>query len=154
MKLHLAALLAAATLPSLAFAQTHELRRDREDIRQAERDLDRAGRYGQPHHVVEARDNLRVAKQEYRADWRDYRNRDRVLYNRGSWRAPFRYERFATGARLRPDYYDRRYTIADYRRYHLPVPRGDALWVRHYDDVILVSSRSGRVLDVIHGFFL
>ncbi|MGC4252360.1 MAG: RcnB family protein [Sphingobium sp.] len=153
MKLHLAAFLAAITLPQLANAQTYELQRDREEIDHAERDLDRAQRYGQPRHVEQARDNLREAKREYRADWRDYRARDRTLFARGNWRAPFRYERFATGARLRPTYYDRRYYIADYRRYHLPEPRGDAQWVRHYDDVILVSPRSGRVIDVIHGFF-
>jgi len=153
MKLHLAALLAAVTLPSIAIAQTHELRRDREDVRQAASDLDRAKRYGQPRHVAEARGNLRDARQEYRADWRDYRTRNRAVYARGSWRAPFRYERFTIGARLRPTYYDRRYVIADYRRYHLPVPRGDAYWVRHYDDVVLVKPRSGRVLDVIYSFF-
>ncbi|MFT3965157.1 MAG: RcnB family protein [Sphingobium sp.] len=153
MKLHPAILLAAIILPSQAIAQTHELRRDREDIHRAERDLDRAKRYGQPRHVDQARDNLRDARQEYRADWRDYRARDRALYARGDWRAPFRYERFSTGSRLRPAYFDRRYYISDYRRYRLPVPPGDARWVRHYDDVILVSLRSGRVLDVIHGFF-
>lgn len=47
----LAAELAVAMLPSAALAQTGELNRDREDIRQAERDFDRAQRYGQPRHI-------------------------------------------------------------------------------------------------------
>lgn len=145
--------LAASMLPGAAFAQTGELRRDREDIRQAERDLDRAQRYGRQRHVDAARDNLDDARREYRADWREYRTRDRGLYARGEWRAPFRYERFARGSRVLPSYYDRRWSISDYRRYHLPRPPADARWVRHYDDVILVDLRSGRVLDVIYGLF-
>lgn len=146
-------LLMVAMLPSIASAQSGELRRDRDEIRRAERDLDRAERYGQQRQVEAARNNLDDARREYRADWRDYRIRNRELYARGGWRAPFRYERFARGARLQPSYYDRRYFIADYRRYHLPSPPPHARWVRHYDDMILVSLRSGRVLDVIYGVF-
>lgn len=150
----LAAELAAAMLPSASLAQTGELGRDREDIRQAERDLDRAQRYGQPRHVEAARDNLDDAKREYRADWREYRTRNRGLYARGDWRAPFHYERFTRGARVRPSYYDRRWFIPDYHRYHLPRPPAGARWVRHYDDVILVDTRSARVIDIIYGLFL
>ena len=150
----LAVELAVAMLPSAALAQTRELHRDREDIRQAKRDLDRAQRYGQPHHVDMARDNLGNAQREYRADWREYRARNRGLYARGEWHAPFHYERFTRGARVRPSFYDRRWFISDYRRYHLPRPPAGARWVRHYDDVILVDTRSARVIDVIYGLFV
>lgn len=153
LSLRLAAAFLAGALPTIADAQTQELRRDREEIRRAERDLDRAERYGKDRHVRQARENARDAQREYRADWRDYRSRNRSVYARGQWRAPFGYQRFSQGSTLRSGYYEQRYFISDYRRYRLPQPPGNARWVRHYDDVVLVNLRSGRVLDVIHGFF-
>ncbi|MCI4588937.1 RcnB family protein [Sphingobium sp. BYY-5] len=150
----LAIVMAGMALPSLAMAQTRELHRDREQIRDAERDMDRAQRYGEYRHVRQARENLRDAHRDYRDDWRDYRDRNRGLYARGDWRAPFRYEHFATGATLRRGYYEPRYFIADYHRYRLPAPPRSARWIRHYDDVALVYLPTGRVLDVIHDFFL
>lgn len=153
MKIPMIVVAAVAVLPSAVFAQNRELRQDRQQIREAERDLDRAQRYGEYRHVRQARDNLRDAHDQYEDDWQRYRARNRQVYARGDWRAPFRYQRFATGGRLRPSYYASRYTIADYRRFHLPIPPRSSSWIRHYDDVILVDLRSGRVLDVIHGFF-
>lgn len=153
MKLPVLATLVAISLPAMAAAQTHELRRDRQDIRAAEDNLDRAQRYGERRHVREAQKDLRNAEREYRADWREHRVRNRNLYARGDWHAPFRYQWFVPGAGIRPGYYASRYDIGDFRRYHLPVPPRGARWVRHYDDVVLVDFKNGRVVNVIHDFF-
>jgi Ni/Co efflux regulator RcnB len=38
-------------------------------------------------------------------------------------------------------------------RYRLPPARGAQRWVRHYDDVLLVDTRRGRVIDVVRNFY-
>lgn len=152
-KIILTALIAASALPGLAMAQTHELRRDRQDIRQEQRDLRDAQRFGDHRDVRDARRDLRDARQDYRGDWRDYRTQNRGLYARGNWRAPFAYQRFAPGVVMRPNYYASRYYIADPARYRLPVSVGPNRWVRHYDDAVLVNVRTGRVVQVMNGFY-
>lgn len=149
----LAALVMATALPTMASAQTYELRNDRQDVREAERDLRRAQAYGDRRDVRDAREDLRDARREYRDDWREYRREHRDVYARGHWRAPFRYQRFHEGARLRPIYYRERYYIANPHRYRLPAASGPLRWVRHYDDALLVNVRSGRVVRVINGFY-
>lgn len=147
------ALIVATALPTMASAQTPELRRDRQEIRQEERDLRRAQMHGDRHDVRDAREDLRDARREHREDWREYRRDNREVYRRGNWRAPFRYHRFQEGVRLRPMYYRDRYFITDTGRYRLPAAYGPTRWVRHYDDALLVNVRTGRVLRVINGFF-
>lgn len=152
----LTALIMATTLPAMApaaMAQTHELRRDRQDIREERRDVRQAQAYGDRRDVREERRDLRDARQEYREDWRDYRRNHRDVYRRGTWKAPFAYQRFNQGVRLRPVYYGSRYYIADPYRYRLPAARGAYRWVRHYDDALLVNVRTGQVAQVYHGFF-
>ncbi len=152
----LTALIMAAALPGMvpaAMAQTHELRRDRQEIREERRELRQAHAYGDRHDVREERRDVRDAHREYREDWRDYRHHHRDQYRRGTWRAPFAYQRFDAGVRLRPAYYGPRYYIADPYRYRLPVAHGPHRWVRHYDDALLVNVRTGRVTQVIRGFY-
>ncbi|MFV0623845.1 RcnB family protein [Sphingomonas sp. ac-8] len=86
-------------------------------------------------------------------DWRGYRDQHRRLYARGNWHAPFRYNSFRIGGRIAPSYYGSRYAIADPWRYRLPPVRPGQRWVRHYDDVLLVDTRRGRVVQVIRGFY-
>jgi Ni/Co efflux regulator RcnB len=161
-----AALLAATIIPTAAFAQSNaELRHDRQDIRQEQRDLDRAYRYGDRRDIRDQRHDVRAARQEYREDlrdrdrqwrrddWRGWRDRNRDLYARGRWNAPFRYTVFRPGVRIAPDYYGRNYWIADPWRYHLPRAAGYQRWVRHYDDVLLIDTRRGVVIDAIRGFY-
>lgn len=148
----LTAILVATIMPTMASAQTGELRHDRREIREQARDLRDAQRYGDRHDVRDARGDLRDARQEYREDWRDYRNKNRTIYARGNWRAPFAYQRFREGVVLRPTYYSSRYYI-DAGRYRLPVASGPNRWVRHYDDALLVNVRTGRVVRVINGFY-
>lgn len=149
----LAALVVATAMPAVAQAQTRELWQDRRDIQGAQRDLRMAQRHGDGHEIRDARSDLRHARREYREDWRDYRRDQREVHARGNWRAPFRYHRFNEGVRLRPAYYANRYYIVNPHHYRLPPTRGAHRWVRHYDDVLLVNIRSGRVVRVIHNFF-
>lgn len=153
----LTAIIAATTLsaivPGIASAQTRELHQDRQEVREQQRDLRDAQRYGNHRDVRDARGDLRNAKQEYREDWRDYRSKNRNVYARGNWRAPFAYQRFRSGAQLRPSYYNSRYYIANPGRYRLPAATGANRWVRHYDDALLVNVRNGRVVQVINGFY-
>ncbi len=152
-KLILTALIAATALPAMANAQTGELRRDRQDIREEQRELNQAYRHGDRHDVREERRDVRDAKREYREDWRDYRDRHRDIYRAGTWRAPFRYYRFSDGVRIRPAYYGPRYYVSDYARYRLPPPGRHLRYVRHYNDVLLVNVRTGHVVRVYRGFF-
>ncbi len=135
-KFILASLAALVLVPSTAMAQSAgELRRDRQDIRQDQRD------------VRDARNDVRDARQEYREDVRDY--------NRAHpWRAaPFKYNRFSVGARIQPAYYGRNYVVTDWRRFHWAAPRANQRWVRHYDDALLVNTRTGRVVKVVYSAF-
>lgn len=170
-----AALLAAGMVSAAApvAAQSRaELERDRRDIREERRDLSRAYRYGDRGDVRDARRDLREARQEYREDlrgrygrndardgnwgrndWRGWRDGHRDLYARGGWNAPFRYNGFRPGARIAPAYYGQSYWIGDPGRYHLPRAVGPQRWVRHYDDVLLVDTRRGVVVDAVRGFY-
>ncbi|WP_085808359.1 RcnB family protein [Sphingomonas sp. TZW2008] len=175
-KLIIPTLIAAIALPGVASAQNGELRRDRQEIREQQRDVRDAQRRGDWREVEEQRRDLRDARQEYRDDrrdryedrrdrfedrnrawgrndWQGYRNQNRALYSRGNWRAPFRYNTFRTGARIAPLYYGQRYWINDPWRYRLPAARGNARWIRHYNDVVLVDYRRGIVLNVIRNFY-
>lgn len=146
--------LMAAALPGIATAQSAgELRHDRRDIRQEQRDLRNARAHGNRHDIREQRRDVREARQEYREDWRDYRRTHRDVYRGGTWRAPFRYSAWTVGARLRPTYYSSRYYINDPYRYRLAAPGPNLRWVRHYNDVLLVNVRNGRVMEVHRGFF-
>ncbi|KAB2855564.1 MAG: hypothetical protein F9K41_08665, partial [Sphingopyxis terrae] len=63
-KILTAGLIAAMMVPAVAQAQTRELARDRQDIRQEQRDLNHAKRYGDRHDVRDAHRDVRDAKRE------------------------------------------------------------------------------------------
>jgi Ni/Co efflux regulator RcnB len=156
-KLTLLALLAATispiAAPVAAQAQTRELHRDRQDIREERRDLREAYRSGDRREIREEHRDLADARREYREDRRDWRDDHRGRYEGGRWNAPFAYHRWNHGARMGHGYYAPRYYINDYGRYRLRAPAYGARWVRHYDDVLLINIRTGRVLDVRYNFF-
>ena len=160
------ALMAAAILPVAAQAQSNaEVRHNRRDVRQQERELQDARRNGTPGDVREERRDVRDARQELREDrrdrdrawgrddWRGWRDHNPNFYARGNWNAPFRYTPFRAGLRIAPVYYGTRYVIADPWRYRLPRAGWGQVWVRHYNDVVLVDTRRGIVIDVIRGFY-
>lgn len=165
-KLIITALMAATVLPTAAMAQSQaEVRHDQRRLNQEQRQLNQAYRSGDPRAVRDERRDVRDARRELREDvndrnrqwarddWRSWRNTNRGIYARGTWRAPFRYTSFRVGGRIAPVYYNSRYYIADPWRYHLPPARPGTYWVRHYDDVLLVDVRRGIVLDVIRSFY-
>ncbi|MDJ0275302.1 RcnB family protein [Sphingomonas sp. 2R-10] len=166
-KIILAALAATVALPGVAapaMAQSaRELRRDRQDIREERREYRQALRHGDRRDIRDERRDLNRARREYREDlrdrawgrndWRAYRQGHRNLYARGGWNAPFRYQSFRPGIAIGRPYYAQRYWIADPGRYRLPPARGNQRWVRHYNDVLLIDQRRGRVIDVIRNFF-
>jgi Ni/Co efflux regulator RcnB len=162
-KLITAVLLAATAFPAAASAQSAgEVRRSQRELRQEQRDLREARRFGdrgdirrERRDVREAREELREDRRDYRRDdWRGYRQQNRSVYARGNWNAPFRYNTFRPGVRIGAPYYQQRYVIADPYRYRLPRPVGYQRWVRHYNDVLLIDTRRGYVVDVLRGFYL
>ena len=164
----IAALMAATLLPAgAAQAQTRELRDGRQDIREEQRELarerrqlDRARAYGDPddirrerRDVREERGDVRDARQDYREDWRDYRQRHRGLYRASRFDAPFRYRPFGVGVTIAPSYWGPRYQVHRVDRWRLPPAGPRQTYVRHYDDLLLVNTRSGRVVRVYRDFF-
>ncbi|MGK6318942.1 RcnB family protein [Sphingomonas sp. DT-204] len=169
-KLMMTALIAAVAMPAIAPAAASaqsrgEIRRDHRDLREERRELRDAYRRGDRHDIRDERRDVREARRELREDvndrnrrwgrndWRGWRQHNRSLYARGNWRAPFRYYAFRPGVRIAPTYWGSRYWIADPWRYRLPPAGRYQRWVRHYNDVILVDTRRGYVVDVIRGFY-
>ena len=166
-KLIIFGLMAATVLPVAAPAQAQsrgEIRRDRQDLREERRELRDARRFGDRRDVREERRDVRQVRRELREDradrrqwrrddWRSYRNHNRALYSRGRWSSPYRYTSFRPGVRIGAGYYGSRYVISDPWRYRLPPAHGAQRWVRHYDDLLLVDVRRGRVIDVIRNFY-
>jgi Ni/Co efflux regulator RcnB len=144
----------AATLsPMAAQAQTRELQRDRQDVREEQRELRDAKRYGDRGDVREERREVRDARQEYREDWRDYRQKNRKVFQGSRFNAPFRYRTFNNGVAIGSSYYAPRYRISNYSNYRLPQPGRYQTYVRHYNDVLLVNTRTGRVIRAYRGFY-
>lgn len=153
-KLLTAALMAAMLVPAgAATAQTRELNRDRQEIRDQQRDVRQAQRRGDYRDVREERRDVRDARQEYREDWREYRQRNRNLYRAPAFRANFRYNQFNVGARIAPNYWGNAYRVNNVQRWRLPAAGRGLTYVRHYNDLLLVNTRTGRVVRVYNRFY-
>jgi Ni/Co efflux regulator RcnB len=148
-----AAAVAATLSPMAAQAQTRELQRDRQDIREERRELRDAQRYGDRGDIREERREYRDAKREYREDWRDYRQSNRNVFRGSRFNAPFRYRTFYDGGSIGASYYAPRYRVSNYSTYRLPQPGRYQTYVRHYNDVLLVNTRTGRVVRAYRGFY-
>jgi len=146
-----------AAMPTTASAQSRaEVRDSYRDLQEERRELKRAYRYGDKRDIREERRDVKRANKEYARDLKDYRKAQNKRYRyssqrRNSWKAPFAYRSWDRGARIDARYYDARYAISDRR--HLPRTNGALRWVRHYDDVLLVNIRTGRVIDVHRNYF-
>lgn len=91
-----------------------------------------------------------------RYDWYAYRSHNRDVFRMGYYRSPYRdwsYRRLGVGFFLDSLFYADSYWIGDPWRYRLPEVYGPYRWVRYYDDVLLVDTYSGEVVDVIYDFF-
>lgn len=155
-KIILSALIGATLLPTGAIAQSYgEARRSQERVRQERQDLRDAQRYGTRRDVREQRQDVREARREAREDWRDYRRNNRQVFTPGRYYAPrgLAYRPVTSGVVLNRGFYGQRYVIANPYRYRLPAATGVQRWVRYGNDVLLVNTRNGRVLEVIRGFF-
>jgi hypothetical protein len=93
-------------------------------------------------------------RNDRRYDWRRYRDSHRSIFRIGVYFDPFGYgyRRFDIGYRLQPYYYEQRYWI-DPGLYQLPYPPPGTMWVRYWNDALLVDMYSGEVVDVIRDFF-
>lgn len=106
---------------------------------------------GDRHHSVNWNTNWR---NDRRYDWRDFRRHHRDRFHFGIFIDPFgwNYQPFSIGYRMWPAYYGNQYWI-DPGEYGLPYPPPGAVWIRYWNDAILVDTYSGTVIDVIPGFF-
>lgn len=153
-KFLIAAVIATTLTPIAAQAQTRELQRDRQDVREERRDVRDARRTGDRQDVREERRDVREARQEYREDWREYRQKNRRAFQATRFNAPFRYRTFNNGVSIGASYYAPRYRVSNYQSYRLPNPGRYQTYVRHYSDVLLVNTRTGRVIRAYRGFYL
>jgi Ni/Co efflux regulator RcnB len=95
-------------------------------------------------------------RRDSRYNWQRYRSRYGHLYRMPSYYAPYRdygYSRFRIGTFIGSSFFHRRYWIHDPWHYRLPSAPPGYQWVRYYDDVLLVDTWNGRVVDVIYNFF-
>lgn len=144
-----AGLIAAMMVPAVAQAQTREIRKDRQELREEQRDLRNAQRRGDRGDVRDARHDVRDARKDLRESQRDWR-RDTRYQN---YRAPFRYQQFRVGATLRSNYYAPAYRPNWDSRWGVPRAGRNLTYVRHYNDLLLVNERNGRVVKVYRNHF-
>ncbi len=96
-------------------------------------------------------------RNDRRYDWQRYRYSNRDLFRQPRYYSPYgnnySYQRFGIGIYLESILFGSRYRISDPWRYRLPDAQWPYEWVRYHDDVLLVDTRNGYVVDVIHEFF-
>lgn len=94
-------------------------------------------------------------RRDNRYDWRHWREHHHSFFHLGFYYDPFGwgYRPYEIGWRLWPAYYESNYWINDPWDYQLPPPPPGTVWVRYWNDALLVDTWSGEVIDVIHGFF-
>lgn len=138
-KLTAAAIIAALLVPAAVQAQPNIYDRDRGVmVKDQRQDRDHRGNMNR-----DRRDDRHV---EQRNDWRQdqrYRN----------FRAPFGYQRFHAGSKLKPSYYGENYRQRWDSRWGLPRAGKYQYYVRHYNDLLLVNERTGKVSRVYRDMF-
>lgn len=145
----LGSLMAAMLTPIAAQAQNREIREERRDVREERREYNQALRYADRGDVREERREYRDAQRDLRDAKRDWRH-DRRYSN---YRAPFAYRPFAVGVTLRPNHYAAAYRPGWDARWGLPRAKRNQVYVRHYNDLLLVNERNGRVVRVYRDHF-
>jgi Ni/Co efflux regulator RcnB len=93
-------------------------------------------------------------RNDHHYDWRRYRNSHRSIFQLGIYLDPFGYDYrpYDIGYELPQGYFGQQYWI-DPAMYELPYPPEGAVWIRYWNDALLVDTYSGEVIDVIQGFF-
>ena len=95
-------------------------------------------------------------RNDNRYNWSNYRSANRALYRGGRYYSPYRdwsYRRLNIGFTLNSLFFGSRYWINDPWQYRLPPVYGGYRWIRYYDDVLLVDTYSGQVVDAIYDFY-
>lgn len=96
-------------------------------------------------------------RNDRRYDWYGHRSYNRNLFRAPRYYSPYgqsyRYRRFGIGSILDSLFWGRNYWISDPWQYRLPRAPAGYVWVRYYNDVVLVDRFNGRIVDVIHDFF-
>ena len=85
-------------------------------------------------------------RRDMRHDRREF-HRDRVAYV-----APYhswRYRTISPGYRLQSSFFGSRYYVNNYNAYQLRAPNRWQRWIRYGDDLVLVNTHTGRVIQVI-----
>ncbi|HEY0116134.1 MAG TPA: RcnB family protein, partial [Allosphingosinicella sp.] len=145
-------------------AQRVDRRDDRRDFRQDRREDRREFRQDRRDDRRDFRQDVRQDRRAWSRDWRrdqrynwqDYRNYNRNIFRSQPYYAPYRnysYSRFSIGMILDQLFFGRNYWLSDPGYYRLPQAPYGYQWVRYYDDVLLVDTYTGRVVDVIYDFF-
>lgn len=137
-----AGLIAAMMVPAVVQAQTRDIREERREYNNALRQGDRGD-------IREERREYRDAKRDVRESQRDWR-RDARYQN---YRAPFKYQQFRVGSTLRSNYYAPAYRPAYDSRWGVPKAGRGLTYVRHYNDLLLVNERNGKVVRVYYNQF-
>lgn len=91
----------------------------------------------------------RDTRHDSRNNQRDWRQDQR--YN--NFRAPFAYQRFQNGSTLRRNYYTNNYRQNWDSRWGVPRASKNQVYVRHYNDLLLVNERNGKVVRVYRDMF-
>jgi hypothetical protein len=128
----------------------------REVHRETHRDLHNDGVTRREHRRFHREWDRTSWRNDNRYDWQSWRYRNRSLFRLSPYYSPFRnhrYSRFSIGLFLQPSYYSQRYWLSDPWQYRLPYAPPGTQWVRYYNDVLLVDTWSGEVIDVIYDFF-
>jgi Ni/Co efflux regulator RcnB len=94
-------------------------------------------------------------RNDHRHDWRDWRRRHHSWFHLGFYYDPFGwgYQPYSIGWRMWPSYYGNSFWINDPWQYRLPYAPAGTVWVRYYNDAVLVDTFTGEVLDVVYDFF-
>lgn len=95
-------------------------------------------------------------RSDRRYNWQGWRNSNRYLYRNPGYYAPYRnyrYSRLSIGIVLDRLFWNQNYWIGDPWQYRLPDAGPGFTWVRYYNDVLLIDTYSGEVVDVIYDFF-
>jgi Ni/Co efflux regulator RcnB len=134
-----------------------EDRRDwRDDRRESSQDWREDWRDDRREYRQDSRQWNRNWQRDRRYDWRGYRDQNRHIFRVRPYYAPYRgygYNRFSIGMILDRLFWGQNYWISDPWQYRLPPAPYGYQWVRYYNDVVLVDTYSGRIVDVIHDFF-
>jgi Ni/Co efflux regulator RcnB len=155
-KLLLAAAVATVLVPAVGSAQSaHELRKDQREVNKDQREVNHDIARGDWKEARKDQKETRDDKREMRDDWQDYRKSHRSVYHRPTYHAPrgHRYRPVVVGNSLNRAFWGSTYRINNYSTYRLPRPGYHRAYVRYGNDVVLIDTRTGRVIRVYDAFF-